>query len=108
VTFMEPGARLRDRIGTLLRTSRISTGLELLLIPALLALKMLGVVHNPQLLLVLVGWLSLWLRRVGWRGVGLRAPRRWPPAIGLGVLIGIGYNALVGGNVRLQQARATA
>ncbi len=48
----------------------------------------------PVLPLFLVGWVSLRLRHMGWRDVGLRRPDNWLPTIGLAVLIGIGYQIL--------------
>lgn len=44
--------------------------------------------------LLFVGWLSLRLRRIGWRNVGLRAPGHWPKALVLGSLAGAGIQAL--------------
>jgi uncharacterized protein len=39
--------------------------------------------------LVLFGWASLWARKVGWRGVGLRLYRNWKTSIALGVAAGV-------------------
>ena len=39
--------------------------------------------------LLLLGWGSLWLRKVGWRGVGLSRYRSWATTLGLGVLGGV-------------------
>lgn len=44
--------------------------------------------------IVLLGWLSLWLRGIGWRGVGLRRPLDWRKAILLGVGAGFAMEAL--------------
>jgi membrane protease YdiL (CAAX protease family) len=74
--------------------ARLAAGLELLLTPLLLALKYYAVLRNPTLLLFLFGWLSLRLRKVGWRGVGLTRPADWPTAAGAAILIGLAYNAL--------------
>ena len=76
---MEPGSRvtLRDRLGTPLRQSRLAAGLELMILPALLVLKAAGVLRNPSQPLFLLGWLSLWLRRSGWRQVGMARPAHW-------------------------------
>ena len=48
----------------------------------------------PVLPLFLVGWVSLRLRHMSWRDVGLRRPDKWLPTIGLAILIGIGYQIL--------------
>jgi uncharacterized protein len=36
-----------------------------------------------------LGWLSLWLRRLGWRGIGLTRPASWGLVVALGVGTGI-------------------
>ncbi|MBI3408334.1 MAG: CPBP family intramembrane metalloprotease [Planctomycetes bacterium] len=86
-------ASRRDAIGASLRECRPFVAAELLLIPILLALRGYGVIRNPSLLILLIGWLSLWLRRTGWRGVGLGRPANWRWTILLGLGIGIAYDA---------------
>lgn len=44
--------------------------------------------------LMAVGWLSLRLRGLRWRDVGLAAPRNWVRAIVIGVLCGLGMELL--------------
>jgi uncharacterized protein len=39
--------------------------------------------------LLALGWISLWMRRVGWRGVGLKRYRSWPITLALGIACGI-------------------
>jgi uncharacterized protein len=39
--------------------------------------------------LLLFGWLSLWLRKISWRSVGLRLYRNWKTSIVLGVAAGV-------------------
>ena len=39
--------------------------------------------------LLLLGWLSLWLRKISWRGVGLKLYRSWKTSIVLGVAAGV-------------------
>jgi membrane protease YdiL (CAAX protease family) len=85
---------LRDRLGALLRGSRIAAGLELLMVPLLLVLQAAGVLRNPSLLLLIFGWLSLWVRRMGWRQVGLARPAHWPATVLAAIIIGVAYNAL--------------
>lgn len=93
---MDGGTRvtLRDRIGARLREHRLAAGLELLLVPLVLALKAAGVLRNPSLALFLLGWLSLWMRRSGWRQIGMARPARWPRTVLAAIFIGIAYNAL--------------
>ena len=68
--------------------------LEMLLILAGIAVNALGLFSFPILLLFLVAWVSLRLRHMRWRDVGLRRPDKWLPTIGLALVIGIGYQAL--------------
>lgn len=72
-------------------TSRLVTGLELLIAAALVAgANIWDVVPiNETPWLILIGWLSLRLRRQGWRFVGLRRPENWPRTIGLAFAAGI-------------------
>ena len=44
--------------------------------------------------LLLIGWLSLRLRRKGWRDVGLYRPVNWPRTIGLAIVAGIALQLL--------------
>jgi hypothetical protein len=39
--------------------------------------------------LLLLGWISLWVRKIGWRGVGLTRYRSWKLTLALGVAAGI-------------------
>ena len=41
--------------------------------------------------LLLLGWLSLWLRGIGWRAVGLKRPARWRDTLLLGIAVGVVY-----------------
>jgi len=41
--------------------------------------------------LLLVGWISLWVRGIGWRSIGLRFGEGWKRLAMLGVLAGIGF-----------------
>lgn len=38
---------------------------------------------------LVLGWISLRLRRIGWRGVGFSVPAEWRRALALGALLGI-------------------
>jgi membrane protease YdiL (CAAX protease family) len=85
---------LRDRIGNWLRQSRVVAGLELLVVPLLLGLHAIGIFPKPKLLLLLFGWLSMWLRRVGWRQLGLSQPKSWAFTAVASIVIALAYNAL--------------
>lgn len=83
---------LRARGARLLRESKafiaLEVGVAVLILTAYLA-DYLPVSETPFLLLL--GWLSLWVRGVGWKGVGLRRPARWGRAVTLGALTGATY-----------------
>jgi membrane protease YdiL (CAAX protease family) len=84
---------LRDRLGSFLR-HRWVAALEAMVVPLMLWLQAGGIVAKPKLPLLFFGWLSMWLRRVSWREVGLRKPAGWPLTILTAILVGIAYNAL--------------
>ena len=52
-------------------------------------LGILPVSSTPFLLIF--GWLSLWLRGLGWRDVGFARPAGWWRAVWLGVITGVAY-----------------
>jgi uncharacterized protein len=52
------------------------------------------VILSKTIDLFLLGWVSLWLRGIGWRGVGLRRPLGWRKALLLGVGAGLAMEAL--------------
>ena len=85
---------LRDRLGAVLRGNRFVAGLELLVVPLLLVLKAAGALRNPSLLILLFGWLSLWVRRSSWRQAGLARPAHWPRTVLAAVVIGVAYDML--------------
>ncbi len=67
--------------------------LELALIVSIFVFdRYLPISKTPYLMAV--GWLSLRLRGLRWRDVGLAAPRSWLRAIVIGVLCGLGMEAL--------------
>jgi len=39
--------------------------------------------------LLLFGWISLWVRKIGWRNVGLKLYRSWKTSIALGIAAGV-------------------
>lgn len=68
--------------------------LEVLLVLAGIALIATGIFPFAILLLFGLAWISLRLRHLHWRDVGLSRPANWLKTIGLAVLIGAGYQAL--------------
>jgi membrane protease YdiL (CAAX protease family) len=68
--------------------------LEFTLVLAGLGVYTLGYLPFPILLLFGVAWVSLRLRHMRWRDVGLKRPERWLSTVGLALLVGIGYQAL--------------
>jgi membrane protease YdiL (CAAX protease family) len=74
--------------------SSLLLALELLLVLIGIALIATGIFPFAILLLFLLAWVSLRLRHLRWRDVGLASPFNWWLTIGLALLIGIGYQAL--------------
>lgn len=68
--------------------------LEFSLILVGFGVSALGYLPFPILLLFVLAWVSLRLRNMRWRDVGLRHPDRWLPTIGLALLIGVGYQVV--------------
>lgn len=68
--------------------------LEILLLLAGLAAYALGYLSFPILPLFLVAWVSLRLRNLRWRDVGLHHPQSWVRTIVLAMLIGVGYQVV--------------
>jgi membrane protease YdiL (CAAX protease family) len=68
--------------------------LELVLFAVGIALIATGIFPFTILLLFILAWVSLRVRHLRWRDVGLSHPPNWWVTIGLGLLIGIGYQAL--------------
>lgn len=83
---------LRDRISKLFRQNRLVVSTELFF---MVGLHMLELKDFPAILFSFpIAWISLWLRKLGWRGVGLRRPINWLRTIVLGVLIGVVWQLL--------------
>jgi membrane protease YdiL (CAAX protease family) len=74
--------------------SRLLLTLEILLLLVGIAVYAFGLFPFPILPLFVVAWVSLHLRHLHWRDIGLRRPAEWLPIIGLALVIGIGYQAL--------------
>jgi membrane protease YdiL (CAAX protease family) len=74
--------------------SSLLLALEILLLLAGIAIYAFGLFPFPILPLFAVAWVSLYLRHLRWRDIGLRQPGKWLAILGLALLIGIGYQAL--------------
>lgn len=85
---------LRDRVGALLRGNKLAITVEMLIAVACLALHIIGLLPTETIPLLLLGWLSLWLRRSGWRHIGMGRPANWGRTLLLGTAIGLALNAL--------------
>ncbi len=84
--------RLRARFGKLLRESKLLIALEISLAFLILIAYLTDVLPFSETpFLLLVGWLSLWLRGVGWRGVGLKRPVSWRQTVMLGTVAGVAF-----------------
>ena len=65
---------------------------ELLIAILILVGGLVGIIpFSSTPFILLFGWLTLWLRGVRWRDVGMRRPTRWWSTLLLGVGIGISY-----------------
>lgn len=80
---------LRDRIGKVLRENRVVVIFEVLLV----ALLVVSPLPSATPFLLLLGWLSLWLRRDGWRKIGMSRPANWPRTLLWAMGLGLGYQA---------------
>jgi len=49
---------------------------------------------SKTLYLLAFGWLSLWLRGLGWKDIGFRLYKSWLRTLGIGALCGLGIEAL--------------
>ncbi|KPK47507.1 MAG: hypothetical protein AMS22_16510 [Thiotrichales bacterium SG8_50] len=82
----------RDRVSITLRQNRWVICAELLVVVAFLALELKDF---PGIFFVFpFVWISLWLRKIGWKGVGLRRPPSWVRTLVLATLTGIGLQLL--------------
>jgi membrane protease YdiL (CAAX protease family) len=78
-----------------LRTNKLLIVAELVIAALIMVCGFLGVIpYSSTPALLLLGWFSLWLRSVGWRGVGLARPKHFGQTLLLGIVIGIAYQVL--------------
>jgi membrane protease YdiL (CAAX protease family) len=85
---------LRDRLGGLLQDNRLVITGEVALAISFLGLNVIGVLPTEIIPFLLLGSLSLWLRRSGWRPVGMSQPTSWWRTLAFGVGVGVVFNAL--------------
>ncbi|MBN2385503.1 MAG: CPBP family intramembrane metalloprotease [Anaerolineales bacterium] len=78
----------RDRAEALLKNRLVIT-IELILVVTLQIFQAIGWTSAALAYLFFIGWLSLWLRRNGWRQLGLNRPTSWLGAIGAGAVVGL-------------------
>jgi membrane protease YdiL (CAAX protease family) len=84
--------RFRIRSKTLLRDNKLLIIAELivaLLIMVVYLADYIPLSSTPFMLLL--GWLSLRLRGIGWNAVGLKPPARWRRTLLLGISVGVGF-----------------
>ncbi len=82
----------RARTSVFFLGSKPIAAVELLIAILILVGGLVGVIpFSSTPFVLLLGWLMLWLRGVGWRNLGLRRPTSWRSTLLLGVAIGIGY-----------------
>jgi membrane protease YdiL (CAAX protease family) len=85
---------MRTKFGEFLKENRWLAIFEVLIASGFVLLTAIEWLPTPTIPMLAVAWVSLWLRRVGWRGVGLRSPGSWRKTILTGLAGGIGYQAL--------------
>jgi len=88
-TVVEAGVPLQARVRSW-RESKWLAVFELVLAALIFvadARHLVPLSKTPVLLIL--GWISLWLRRVGWRGVGLKLYRSWRITLALGLPAGL-------------------
>lgn len=83
----------RDRIEAFLE-NRLFITAELLIAMMLQALQIVRLISAAPVYLFVLGWLSLWLRKSGWRQLGLSRPTSWLHTVGIGAIAGLVYQAV--------------
>ena len=83
-------SRWRDSVASALNTKAAAAAEIVLVLAITVGHRVLRVIPVDETLpIFMLGWLSLWLRRVGWKGLGLARPANWGRVIALGVGTGI-------------------
>ncbi|HRE28300.1 MAG TPA: type II CAAX endopeptidase family protein [Anaerolineales bacterium] len=83
----------RERASALLRDHKAVIGIELLVMVLIQLLAAFRVIPTTAIFFVLLGWISLRLRRMGWRSVGLARPAQWGWTIGVALLLAAAFQA---------------
>jgi membrane protease YdiL (CAAX protease family) len=85
----------QPKIASLLH-SRIAAAIEITLVLLLtIGHRVLRIIPVDETLPILaLGWLSVWLRRVGWKAIGFSKPSNWGRVLLLGIGTGIALQAL--------------
>jgi len=80
----------RVRSKSLLRDNKLLISTELIIVLLIiLVANVSGLISfNETPILFLFGWLSLWLRGMGWRAVGLKRPASWRRSLLPGIAVG--------------------
>ncbi|HKO45859.1 MAG TPA: type II CAAX endopeptidase family protein [Pyrinomonadaceae bacterium] len=82
--------RFRARSKTILGDSKLLIIAELIIALLVIAAYLADLIRlSATPFLFLLGWLSLWLRGIGWRSVGLKRPGRWRQTLLLGFAVGV-------------------
>ena len=80
----------REVVLSRLNTKAAAAGEILLILAITVGHRVLRIIPVDETVpIFLLGWLSLWLRGVGWRGVGLTRPPKWGRVITLGIGTGV-------------------
>lgn len=87
----QPGKPWRERVAIMLQHSPTALTIEMLAATLLVGLTALRLLPTPTVPLLFIGWFSLWLRRNGWRDIGLFQPASWKRTVLLSVAIGSSY-----------------
>lgn len=82
----------RDRISAALYDNRLVASAELFIVTIFQALDALG--FPAIFILFPFSWISLWLRKISWRDLGMSRPTSWLRTIGIAVIVGVGYAAI--------------
>ncbi len=84
------GSGWRDAVSSKLNTRAAAAAEIVVVLGITVGHRVLRIIPVDETLPILIlGWLSLWLRRVGWRGIGLTRPADWGRVVALGIGTGI-------------------